>query len=642
MIVSKILLDNWMSLVGTAEVTLPPRGYVLITGQNGQGKSSLREAIAFARSGKTLRGETPWRERVTGAVRVEGLDGRGEPIVVERGIEKGSKTWVRIDGAEQATPTKGTEAIAQRLGEWKTWIESSVLTGDQLSAFADASDKQRKELLESFIGVGGYDAALKLARGDRKILDVKLEAKQSELARLENELDQIEADVATLSSDSESSKESPTKKAADLSAEIEDVQAEIDDCEKELADVDRRLPLLRKTIAELREQVQDLNVRSNHFQSRIQANGTRQAQLKIGSCPVCESLLESEKVDALKSTIREENEEFEAESKLLLDEAAKVRARLEKILATESGLVAEKDRWNQRIRKLSDEIGELKADRAEAKAEEKNVAEEVAALKRQFAEKDEEATQVSAELERLTRKILVNQWAQAALIPKGIRAIVLSSSLVALERATNRRLARLFPGARVRILPSRTLEDGRVVDEIDVQITGVADDHGYKALSTGQRKRIDFALLLGLAAMARGASGPSTLWFDEVLDGLDDAGVEAVCDLVRDIAEEVPVVVISHREELVERLSRGAQEWWNVTEGRPVGRSARTESDEPTKRATEGDGDGERIQAKQSNGTARRGRKARAPAAEPTAADAAPPRKGRTSRAGSRRSAGAR
>ena len=56
--VHEIRLTGFMSHDDTA-VALPDRGLVVLTGDNGAGKSSLIEAVAVALWGKTLRGTDP-------------------------------------------------------------------------------------------------------------------------------------------------------------------------------------------------------------------------------------------------------------------------------------------------------------------------------------------------------------------------------------------------------------------------------------------------------------------------------------------------------------------------------------------------------------------------------------------------------
>jgi DNA repair exonuclease SbcCD ATPase subunit len=73
----------------------------------------------------------------------------------------------------------------------------------------------------------------------------------------------------------------------------------------------------------------------------------------------------------------------------------------------------------------------------------------------------------------------------------------------------------------------------------------------YEALSGGQRRRVDIALLLSLSQLSPSAG---TLYFDEAFDTLDKQGIDAVCELLADFGEERCVVVISHNEDLAARL----------------------------------------------------------------------------------------
>jgi DNA repair exonuclease SbcCD ATPase subunit len=57
----KLVLKNFMSH-DSSEVELPPSGIILVTGDNGAGKSAIAEAIAYGHWGKMLRNDIPWRQ----------------------------------------------------------------------------------------------------------------------------------------------------------------------------------------------------------------------------------------------------------------------------------------------------------------------------------------------------------------------------------------------------------------------------------------------------------------------------------------------------------------------------------------------------------------------------------------------------
>jgi energy-coupling factor transporter ATP-binding protein EcfA2 len=94
-----------------------------------------------------------------------------------------------------------------------------------------------------------------------------------------------------------------------------------------------------------------------------------------------------------------------------------------------------------------------------------------------------------------------------------------------------------------------TVED----DKLKIQITGWGGEQGYRALSSGQRRRVDVAVLLGLARIAGGAAG-GLLVIDECFDGLDAEGAERVALLLGEEGQVRPVLVMSHDATLVRAL----------------------------------------------------------------------------------------
>ena len=89
-----------------------------------------------------------------------------------------------------------------------------------------------------------------------------------------------------------------------------------------------------------------------------------------------------------------------------------------------------------------------------------------------------------------------------------------------------------------------------------MEVEGAGGGHGYKASSGGERKRIDIAVMLALGDIARRLRGEkgSTLFFDEAFDALDEQGLAAVVGVLRELAQDRAVVVISHNPLLIDHL----------------------------------------------------------------------------------------
>jgi len=144
---------------------------------------------------------------------------------------------------------------------------------------------------------------------------------------------------------------------------------------------------------------------------------------------------------------------------------------------------------------------------------------------------------------------------------RGVRATVLGKALVGINAASNAWLSRIpfGDGRRLRIILSATTErkDGGESDAISLLIQKDADEaREYLSCSGGERRRVDIALLLGLADVAAAASGstPGTLFCDELYDALDQTGIDAVCSLLDTLAKDRAVVVITHDQNLIDHI----------------------------------------------------------------------------------------
>jgi DNA repair exonuclease SbcCD ATPase subunit len=529
--VASIRVENFMRY-GVMNVALPEAGLVILTGANGAGKSGVLEAVSTAVWGKTVRGTPPWPRLVAddggrGVVHVKlGLPS-GE-YAVDR-MRKGSHTTLRHGphGAEwpaYETTTKAQEALARVVPTWDVWRRTCVLTSADSAHFTGATDAERKRLLESMLGLERYDRAHAAVKADLHAARAALQTAETKARVAETQVAERTAALAELEA------AAPPVGAPDpseLVTRAEGLTAALA-AERKSYDLRHRLrggAINNELVA---------HRRLTDAQERLAALESQ------GACPTCGGRHHVDVARArLQGVVRDLTKLHEAAALHVTELEPLDRARLDKLAADESDAVID-----AHMARAAFEAGKGHAERVQKARAGVDSAERGLGLA--WDERDGAAHRV-AELTAV----------EGVLSPAGVRGPLLESALEAVQVGANRWLGVLsHAGVRVRLEPYTERAGGGVKDAIALLVDGAGDGHGYRACSAGERRRLDVALLLALAEVARATSGdePGTLWLDEVFDALDDDGADAVCAAVRELCRDRCVVVITHSPRLADAL----------------------------------------------------------------------------------------
>lgn len=597
------------------DVELPERAVVLVTGNNGRGKSTFLEAVAFAGWKRGLRAPrwNPWVVATPGATEPGSIELVAASVEIARKVSKGgtvTTTW-NLPGAEPTkyeTATKAQEALEQVIGDFDVWSRACTFSkahATKAARFGAATDGERKTLLESILGLDYFDAALKRCREDLKKLRTERagveHAVQMNQVRLENQqqrLRDVERDLAAhtipaavprptpaalpeVPPESVGRAHRPPPTAAEL-----DLAAKIDTLNERIVAEEAHARALQVTY----DALLTAGVKEDAAAEEI---GHRHDRLMQGACGECEQLVPfdtlarlTERAVEARARARVERANAAAQRDDLNTQREEAAWNLSTFRTQLTALTSEKAALSERL------VAERKAAK-DAQAVERNAVLErrrliedanAAALKawetadsartaaartradletRKASIEKDAATltaclkEDTADVAARTRVIQTKEAAEFALSPKGFRAHLLGKTLDGLSACTNGWLAALGYGSlRVELRPYSEKADGDLADAIDLKVSGVGHAFGYAGCSDGEQRRMDIAFLLALMEVSTGALGASdsTLWLDEVFDALDADGVRAVCSLLDRLAKERTVVVIAHSPALIEAL----------------------------------------------------------------------------------------
>ncbi len=531
--IRSLALTSFMSHKQT-RLDFPERGVILITGENGAGKSSIAEGIAVGLWGSTLRGVDPWNGK-GGAVSVE----TGAGLLVVRSQRKGRagvafgeasadpETWTTYD-----TPTKAQEALDAVVGSFEVWRRSHVFSSADAALFSASTDGERKRFIERILGVERFDPALEACREQLRRADQKL-------AEIGNRVAVLNEKIA-----------GADRRLVDAMTAVQtDVPNLTEDAPERARALSTKLAAARARAGAVTSALTGSGAEKAAAQAELRQREAEAARLASGTCPTCAQVIPSTLKAALADAVRvAELHAREAEAanavkvadlREQLDEAREADTSLSEKLGRLQQLIAASNATRQQRENTARVIASATADLEEARAA--------------------RAVQASA-LAEATAEAAVLRATERVLGLKGVRANILGNALAGLEGAVNVWLARLA---------SRELRVnlGATAGTAALDVVGAGGGHGYKGASGGERRRIDVALLLGLGEFAAASAGSTggLLILDEVLDALDKDGLERACRAIEELAEDRVVIVVSHLDEMTATLRPAAR--WTVDGG---------------------------------------------------------------------------
>ncbi len=501
-------------------IELPATGLVVIVGDNGSGKSTLVEAPPVCRWGKSLRGTDVWAG--DGVVEVGTYDG---PTYTR--THKGSRSTLRTDTDVFQTATRATRELG---GDLKTWRRTCVFSGEDSTTFLQANDTERKTMLEGIFGYRRFDEALKSCRDEIddithqiEVLDAKIEGSRTKLMLIGTAMERTNSRLAACLAESDIE-----RTESDYCAATEAVT----EAETHYADMCGRVEELQKTA-----------LSASHTCDQALADVR---SLGDSVCATCKRPYEegpsSDDVAATKAR-HVTADQASRRASTALQQCRSQRVAAERAVASRRN-VAESAFRRLTEARSSDET------RKAAEAEIRSYG-----LDREDAL--DESAYYEAQREALVAKKRTLEYVKTNIVgTRGFRSQILSEALEGLESAANYWMQRFAPGVEIKIEPMRELKNGTVRGEIDVQLHGLANGHGYRGSSRGERRRLDVAITWALGEVEAAVQGlaESTIFCDEPFDALDPAGVSALVDAMSEVRERRCVVVITHSTNLVAAL----------------------------------------------------------------------------------------
>lgn len=557
--IRKIAVQNWALYETEQVIALPERGLVVISGQNGEGKSALVEAVSHALWGRSIRdkGKGCWRDvKDPSRVTVELAD----RTRVARELARGTSARLFIENGKGeiskfATATKAQTELDALAGDFSTWRSACVFHAASATArFGSATDAERKRLIDALMGVDVFDAASSAARADLRAAETRVAEIEREHVHLVQRLglvserfnDQVRALRAVHEPlEHVDDPDAPTVDVAELQRQRAQLEQQLLELTGEADALAVRERELTRKVATLRERLTSLDKRTKALEG-------------AETCPTCQGPAGADvaaRVGAARGKLAGALTAAETEAATLATDIGKKRAAAQEInrrVQPLAGQIAGAEAAGRAARRAREAT---EAARARAQVDRDRINGHVQKLGAERLDVEELIDGIEAKQADAASDVAELRAADKALGVTGIRATVTGELLGSIDQLANYWLGLIDERLGIELRASRELADGRTRDEIELRLTG-AGGGLYADASTGQQRRIDLALMLALAEVAGGSMshGRSTLFFDEVFGALDSGGCRAVARVLRELAGDHCVVVLTHVDQLAEDL----------------------------------------------------------------------------------------
>lgn len=547
----KLKFQNFLSYGNSpSEVDLVSFPNTIITASNGDGKSTIIDALSFVLYGKPFRKIRLGQlvnsiNRKSLEVEVDFAIGKKE-YRVRRGI---TPNYFEIyqDG-KIVTPDADMRVYQAHLEkhilgfDFKTFTQIVVLASASFVPFMQLTAQARREFIEDLLDINIFSSMSQVVKARANENKSKIEknaalasgkqeakfyaAQNIDLAKSETEKRKIELDEEKTKKIDELAVETAVLKS--LHEEIEKLEALVAPEKKERRKYEKMLGL----------------------QSEIKTNASSHKHNyeffeKNDNCPSCKQAITEEMKKRELEALTLKLDELKAGYEKLKEEIEKQKLKLSSLEAERSKLETsnrEKSKREFRIAEITREISRLEtAIKSDPSA---LLATNEAALK-SLENELKQLTDEEAQL--LDEKVLIST-AQELLKDGGVKARIIKQYIPMINKIVNKYLKEM--GFMISFELDETFQE-----TIKARYR---DTMSYESFSQGEKARIDLALILTWREIARSKNSVHTnlLILDEVFDGaLDGSGTDNLMKII-DNLKDTNVIVISHKEGMIEKFKR--------------------------------------------------------------------------------------
>lgn len=497
----------------------------LLIGGNGHGKSTIAEVVTFALYGKIERknkSDLPNRINKNLWCKIE-IKSRGKFIEIERGVSPGLFE-VKIDGAPY--DTAGNSNVQDYLEleifdiPYQVFKNIIVLSINDFKSFLTMSPGDKRNIIDRLFGFSIINQMKDSIKNERKEIKDKIKTILDELGIIEESITSINSKLEHIEK----------TKNEDQKNSIQEYKEKIIELIDQKKAINLELEKIKKLESTIIEKFSDKEKNHYKIEYDIKSLENKIRLYENSICPTCGSDLHTDEHNNKKDLCIEEKNEKYKEYKNVDEEIKSLNHKINivKSKITES---------EKKIEKINLYITKYKVE-LQKTAEDSEINSEY------LNELIVENISKKNEREFLKEKVLIEDQfldiVENVLGDDGVKNLAMKTILPSLNQNITNMAKQM-----------NLLYSIKFNDKFDCVINSLGEEINPRSMSTGERKKADFIIIIALLKLLK-VRYPSLnlLFLDEIFSSVDSSGVYEIIKILNEVSKEnkLNTWVINHTE----------------------------------------------------------------------------------------------
>mgnify|MGYP001220296607 CR=1 FL=1 len=551
----KITWQNFLSTGNAANtVVLDSSPSTLIVGKNGEGKSTILDALCFSLFGKPFR-------NINKPQLVNSINGKGCRVEIE--FEIGSNSYRVVRGIKpnifeiyhngnlvnQDSALKDYQNVLEQQIlklNYKTFVQVVILGSASFVPFMQLTPQARRDVIEDIL--------------DIKIFSTMNVVLKEKIQKTKDEMQLVESDISTARARVEAQQKLISVLQSNRDEAVESLNLKIDENLQKIQENQDIIAAKQSDVKKLREKLAKYSKFSEELQTAnamVHSKKAKSSQLSEtieffesnDSCPSCLQGIPHDHKSSVVSTLKEQLSTNDSHVKDITKAVQKIKEKIEvaNSINSEIGdLNVEISGINSIISTLTRVNNDYIKERTKLSANTGDIGAEKDMLKVYAAD----VISLIEKKTKLSETRAMQDVASALLKDGGIKTKIIEKYLPVINGLINKYLQQM---------------DFYVYFELDESFNETIksrhrDTFSYSSFSEGEKQKIDVALLFTWRQVARMKNSVNTnlLLMDEIFDSsLDANSTELLMSLMSNFDDNQNIFVISHKNEsLLDKFSR--------------------------------------------------------------------------------------